>query len=78
MTLKKDQVEQVISERLGPVFALDEGRLEVEDVDAERGAVQLRFGGAYEACPGRNLLLDKLVQPTLMEALPEIRKIELK
>jgi Fe-S cluster biogenesis protein NfuA len=77
MTLKKNQVEQVITERLEPMFALDEGRLEVARVDAERGAVRLRFGGSYEACPGRNLLLDKLVEPTLMDALPEIRKIEL-
>ena len=78
MTLKKDQVEQVITERLEPMFTLDAGRLEVSRVDADRGAVQLHFGGSYEACPARNLLFDKLVEPTLKDALPEIRKLELK
>lgn len=78
MTLKKDQVEQVIRQQLEPMFALDGGRLEVARVDEEHGAIHVCFGGSYQACPGRSLLFDKLVEPTLLDALPEVRKVELK
>jgi Fe-S cluster biogenesis protein NfuA len=77
MALKRKEVETVIKERLDPLFSLDGGSLEVARVDPGEGVVRVRFTGSYEACPSRDLLLSRVVEPTLKRDIPGIKRVKL-
>ncbi len=68
-------MEKVIAERLEPLFRLDGGTVIVSAVDEQRGLVSVRFGGTYRACPGRDLLIGKVIEPTLRQEIPELRGV---
>ncbi|MFO8071087.1 MAG: NifU family protein [Polyangia bacterium] len=75
MSLNRKRVEKVIAERLEPLFRLDGGEVSVSAVDEQRGLVSVRFGGTYRACPGRDLLIEKVLEPTLRQELPGLRGV---
>jgi Fe-S cluster biogenesis protein NfuA len=77
MKLEREQVEAVIHERLDPLFALDGGAVEVERVDPVEGLVRVRFTGSYQACPSREVLLSRVVEPTLKHELPAVKSVKM-
>jgi Fe-S cluster biogenesis protein NfuA len=77
MGLNRDKVEAVIKERLEPLLAVDGGAVEVERVDPGEGVVQVRFTGAYQACPSRHVLLSHVVEPTLRSEFPEVKSVKM-
>mgnify|MGYP006300655039 CR=1 FL=1 len=77
MSFQRESVEEVIHRRLDPLFGLDGGEVHVAKVDPDGGEVRVRFGGAYEACPGRSVLLSYVVEPVLREELPAVRRVRI-
>jgi Fe-S cluster biogenesis protein NfuA len=77
MSLSKNEVESVIRRRLDRLFGLDGGAVEVLRVDPDRGEVVVAFGGSYQACPGRNVLLERVLEPTLRSELPGVTRVRM-
>jgi len=77
MALERERIEAIIKERLEPLLAVDGGAVEVERVDAGQGLVQVRFTGAYQACPSRHVLLSHVVEPTLRSEIPEVKAVKM-
>lgn len=77
MKLDRAKVEAVIKSRLEPLFALDGGSVEVEAVDSRSGVVSVRFTGAYHACPSREVLLSRVVEPTLKHEFPQVTSVKM-
>ncbi|HUT76964.1 MAG TPA: NifU family protein [Polyangia bacterium] len=77
MTLSKNDVETVIRLRLDPLFSLDGGAVSVVDVDASRGEIVIAFGGSYQACPGRAVLVECVIEPTLRAELPGVQRVRM-
>jgi Fe-S cluster biogenesis protein NfuA len=76
MALDRKHVEKVIAVRLAPLFAVDGGRVDLVSVNDNRGAIRVRFEGSYRACPSREILARRVLEPTLRQELPELRVVE--
>jgi Fe-S cluster biogenesis protein NfuA len=77
MALSTNEVESVIRRRLEPLFSLDGGAVSVVEVDASRGEIVVAFGGSYHACPGRTVLVERVIEPTLRAELPGVRHVRM-
>lgn len=74
--LSKERVEAVVETMLKDLLEVDNGRLEVVEVEEAPGRVILRFAGRYAGCPGREIVFRYVVEPILKEALQAIHVIE--
>ncbi len=70
----KTQIEEILDERVRPLLQLDGGNARVDRVQDD-GTVVLCFTGRCAGCPGVDQTLEALVEPTLRQAYPDIRKI---
>lgn len=70
----KEQVEEVLAERVRPVLRVDGGDLRLERVQDD-GTVFVCFTGRCAGCPGVEYTLSSLVEATLKDALPNIKKV---
>jgi Fe-S cluster biogenesis protein NfuA len=77
MTLSREAVESVIRRRLEPLFSLDGGSVSVVGVDAGRGEVVVAFGGSYDACPGRTVIVERVIEPTLRSELSGVSRVRM-
>ena len=77
MSFSKDEVESVIRRRLEPLFDIDGGSVSVVGVDPGRGEVVVAFGGSYQACPSRNVLIARVLEPTLQAELPGVTRVRM-
>ncbi len=73
----KVRVENVVANRITPLFAIDNGNLEVVEVVKKNGLVKVRFGGTYRGSPSRETLIKYVVEPVLKQELDDIHAVEL-
>ncbi len=70
----KEQVAQVIEEKVRPALQRDGGNIELVDV-TETGEVHVRLQGACAGCPGAMMTLQFGVQRILQEEIQGITKV---
>jgi Fe-S cluster biogenesis protein NfuA len=70
----KQQVEQVIEEKIRPALMRDGGNIQLVDVTDE-GVVQVKLQGACAGCPGAIMTLQFGVQKILQEEIKEVTKV---
>ena len=68
-----DRVQSVIN-WLRPIIQSDGGDLELVNVSAD-GVVQVRFHGACVGCPSSTVTLQKGIERSLREKVPEITQV---
>lgn len=69
------KIQKVIEDKVAPVLLAHGGSLEV--VSFEDGVLGVRFLGQCAGCPSAMLTIEEVVQKELMEAVPEIKSVEL-
>jgi Fe-S cluster biogenesis protein NfuA len=70
----KQQVEDVIEQKIRPALMRDGGNIELVDVTDE-GEVQVRLRGACAGCPGAIMTLQFGVQKILQEELQGVTRV---
>ncbi len=63
-------------ESVRPFLAHHDGDVELIDVDADAGAVRLRLLGSCDGCPSSSVTLKLAVERAIVEAAPEIVRID--
>ena len=63
-------------ESVRPFLAHHDGDVELLDVDADAGAVRLRLLGSCDGCPSSSVTLKLAVERAIVEAAPEIVRID--
>jgi Fe-S cluster biogenesis protein NfuA len=62
--------------RVRPLLAAHAGDVELLDIDEEAGAVQLRLLGSCDGCPSSSITLQSAVERAIVEAAPEIVRLD--
>ena len=62
--------------RVRPTLATHAGDVELLDVDEKAGVVQIRLLGSCDGCPSSSVTLQLAVERAILEAAPEIVRIE--
>jgi len=70
----KEQVEQVIEQKIRPALMRDGGNINLVDV-SEDGVVQVQLQGACAGCPGARMTLQFGVQKILQEEIKDVTKV---
>ncbi|MGC8867121.1 MAG: NifU family protein [Elusimicrobiales bacterium] len=70
----KEKVQKVI-DKIRPMLERDGGSIELIDVDEKNGVVKVRLVGACGACPFSVMTLKALVERTIKEEVPEVKKV---
>ncbi|MGC9070099.1 MAG: NifU family protein [Elusimicrobiales bacterium] len=70
----KEKVQKVI-DKIRPMLERDGGSIELIDVDEKDGVVKVRLVGACGACPFSVMTLKTLVERTIKEEVPEVKKV---
>jgi Fe-S cluster biogenesis protein NfuA len=70
----KQQVEQVLVEKVGPALDMDGTQLEVLDV--ADGVARIRLGGVCGNCPSSIMMAVMGIEEELRRHLPEVAYIE--
>ncbi len=73
--IKLQDIEKVLDEKVRPELALHEGNIRVEKL--EEGILSLRMIGNCANCPSAELTMEDTVNTALLEAFPELERIEL-
>jgi len=63
-------------EQVRPLLGAHAGDVELLDIDAEAGAVRLRLLGSCDGCPSSSVTLQLAVERAIVEAAPEIVRID--
>lgn len=71
----REQVEQVLEERVRPMLHSHGG--EVRLVDVRDGNVLVELQGACAGCPSADLSTKGFIENTLRSAIPELNAVEL-
>ncbi len=68
-------IEKVLDDKVRPELALHEGNIRVEKF--EEGILSLRMIGNCANCPSAELTMEETVNTALLEAFPELKRVEL-
>ncbi len=71
----KEDIEKILDDHVRPGLRMDGGDVDVLDFDIETGVVKVRLTGACHGCPMSTLTLQMGVERTLMEHIPEVKKV---
>lgn len=63
----KQQVDEIIATYVRPLVEGDGGTVEVLDVADDQ--VTVRLAGAYAGCPGRDFVVNGVIEPALRKGL---------
>ena len=72
--MDKEKVQDVIEE-IRPMLQADGGDIELVNVNAEEGRIEVRLTGACGNCPMAQMTLQMGVQKKLQEVFPEIKEV---
>lgn len=75
MTMTKERVEAVIEEKIAPLLATHGGGITL--VSIEDGVVKVKLTGACSTCPSAQETNENLIEGSLMEVFPELKRVEL-
>ena len=71
----EERVKSVLFNEISPALQRDGGGVELVDIDEEEKIVKVRFLGACRGCPHSQMTFASLVERTLKERIPEMRKV---
>lgn len=71
----KEQVAQIIEEKVKPVLAHHNGAIEL--VGVKDNMVEVKLLGACSGCPSAKATLEEVVLATIQEEIPEIQEVAL-
>jgi Fe-S cluster biogenesis protein NfuA len=69
------KVEKILQEKIRPIIKQDKGDIKIKEIK-EDGTLVLVYMGRCSGCPAVEWTHSRLVQPAIMGALKEIKKIE--
>ncbi len=69
------RVERALAE-VRPLLGLHDGDIELVAIDAVEGVVTLKLLGSCDGCPSSTVTLQHTVEKALLEAAPELRRID--
>lgn len=72
----KEQVQQIINDKINPVLALHKGSCELVDVNSFND-ITIRLRGGCVGCPSSKITLYNGIIPILRENLPELNDVYL-
>lgn len=70
----KDQITQIINDRLRPAIQNDGGDLELVEI-SDDGVVKVRLHGACVGCPGARMTLKMGVERALKQFVPQVKEV---
>jgi len=70
----REQVEQVIEEKIRPALKADGGNVTLVDVDDD-GVVKVQLKGTCAGCPMAKLTLKMGIERILKKEIPEVKKV---
>lgn len=71
----KEKVLEVINEKIRPYLKSHNGDIELLDI--EDGAVKIRLLGQCSGCMSANYTVKDVIETSLKEKIPQIKKVEL-
>jgi len=71
----KEQLEEILNKEVRPYLSLEGGGIEV--VSIEEDIVKLRFEGSCKMCPYASFTLKTLVETSIKNHFPHIKKVEI-
>lgn len=71
-----NKVEEIIEKMVRPQLATHYGNIEL--ISVEDGIVEVKLLGECSGCPSAKFTIEDVVETTLKEAVPEIKKVVLK
>jgi Fe-S cluster biogenesis protein NfuA len=72
----KEEVQKILNTRIRPALQMDGGDVELIEVDEENGHVKVALRGACAHCPYSTMTSLTVVERTLKELVPGVRKVE--
>lgn len=72
----REEVEMVLNTRIRPALQMDGGDVELLEVDEENGVVKVALRGACAHCPYSTMTSLNVVERTLKESVPGVKKVE--
>ncbi len=66
-----------ILDKIRPALQQDGGDVEVVSFDGETGTLYVKFLGHCAGCPFAQMTLKQGIQKTVVEEMPEIKRVEL-
>ena len=70
-----ERIEKVLEEEVRPMLSMHGGSVELIEV-TEDGIVKVRLTGGCAGCPSAQMTITGLVESTLKEKIPEVKKVE--
>ncbi len=72
----KEEVQKILNTRIRPALQMDGGDVELIEVDEETGHVKVALRGACAHCPYSTMTSLIVVERTLKELVPGVRRVE--
>ncbi len=72
----EQKIIEVMEEKIRPVLNEDGGDIGLEEI-TPNGIVRVKLYGACATCGGSHQTLAGMVEPSLKEACPEVKRVEL-
>lgn len=73
--MDRTDIEKILNE-IRPVLQSHGGNIELVEFNKEKGIVKVKLVGGCASCPMAEITLRSLVEQTIKEKLPEIKKVE--
>lgn len=71
------QIEEILAEKIRPIIKKDGGDIRIDKI-GEDGTLVLVYMGRCSGCPAIEWMHSRLVQPAILGAVKNIKKIEWK
>lgn len=73
--LDKEQIEKILNE-IRPALQSHGGNVELVEFNQKEGAVKVKLTGGCASCPMAEITLKNVIEQTVKEKLPGIKKVE--
>lgn len=70
-----NKVEEILETKVRPQLAAHYGNIEL--IGVQNGVVEVKLLGQCSGCPSAKFTIEEIVEATLKESLPEIKKVVL-
>lgn len=71
----KSKVETVLENSIRPGLTMDDGNIELININEEEGVVMVRLTGACHGCPAAAMTLLYGVENILKKEIPEVKQV---
>lgn len=75
ITMNQVDLEKILDE-IRPVLQSHGGNIELVELNTEKGIIKVKLTGGCASCPMAEITLRDLVEQTIKDKLPEVKKVE--